>query len=415
MKENISSNEIKYINRRLAPRLRTVVDKFPVTVLSGARQVGKSTLLKHEFPDFTYLTMDDFTLREQARIDPASLWAASDRVIIDEAQKMPGIFEAIKLAVDRTGRAKRFILSGSANLLLLHKITESLAGRAMYLELLPMTYGETAGSAEALHFNSLWNPKPGIAGETVPVIDPLPFMMRGFMPPLLDASSHSDVLSWLDGYVRTYLERDLRELSQVESIVDFRKVMQSLALRTGRILNQADVAKDSGVSNPTTHRYIKLLETSNIIQRVPAFSRNRTKRVVKSPKLFFTDPALPIFLSGYYDQETFNKSREKGHYFETLAYLHISALCETMTPKPGLFYWRTVSGREVDFVIEHGRKLLAIEVKYSVKPSVFDITGILAFMEEHPETVLGVLIHAGADVMWLHSRVLAVPWWWVDV
>jgi predicted AAA+ superfamily ATPase len=414
MNENISQHEIKYIARRLATKLRKGVEQFPVTVLTGARQVGKSTLLQHEFPDFTYLTLDDYALREQARLDPQSLWAGTDRLIIDEAQKLPEIFDAIKLAVDQAGTKRKFILSGSANLLLMRRVTESLAGRAYYLELLPLTWGEEHGHAVAGNFASLWQTEHRIPETSVGPIPALPFLLRGFMPKLAAFSGHDEVLNWLEGYVRTYLERDLRELSQVDSLVDFRKVMQCLAPRTGSILNQADVAKDSGISHSTTHRYIKLLEVSNIIERVPAYSVNRGRRLVKSPKLFFVDPALAVFLSGYYDAAGLSASRELGHYFETMVYLHLRALCETMTPKAGLYYWRTVAGREVDFVIEHGRRLLAFEVRHTANPTAFDIKNLLAFLDEYPETVRGVVVHAGDQIKWLHSKVVAVPWWWLD-
>ena len=390
------------------------VEQFPVTVLTGARQVGKSTLLQHELPDFTYLSFDDYALREQARLDPQSLWANTDRLIIDEAQKLPEIFDAIKLAVDQGGARRKFVLSGSANLLLMRGVTESLAGRAFYLELLPLTWGEEHGHLAAANFASLWQASHRIAEGSVDPVESLPFLLRGFMPWLAGTTSHDEVLNWLEGYVRTYLERDLRELSQVDSLVDFRKVMQSLALRTGNILNQADVAKDSGISPSTTHRYIKLLEVSNIIERVPAYSVNRGKRLVKSPKLFFVDPALAVFLSGYYDAAGLTGSRELGQYFETMVYFHLRALCEGMTPKAGLYYWRTVAGREVDFVIEHGRRLLAFEVKHSTNPTAFDIKNLLEFLDAYPETVRGVLVHAGNQIKWLHSKVVAVPWWWLD-
>lgn len=414
MNENISSYEIKYTKRRLAAKLHKGVEQFPVTVLTGARQVGKSTLLQHDFPEFTYLSFDDYTLREQARLDPQSLWANTDRLIIDEAQKLPEIFDAIKLAVDQPGATRKFILSGSANLLLMRGVTESLAGRAFYLELLPLTWGEEHGHLIPANFASLWLADLSAPEKPLDTIEPLPFLLRGFMPKLSTLSSHDEVLNWLESYVRTYLERDLRELSQVDSLVDFRKVMQSLALRTGNILNQADVAKDSGISHSTTHRYLKLLEISNIIERVPAFCVNRGKRLVKSPKLFFIDPALAVFLSGYYNTAALADSRELGQYFETMVYFHLRALCEGMTPKAGLYYWRTVAGREVDFVIEHGRRLLAFEVKHTTNPNAFDIKNLLAFLDTYPETTRGVLVHAGNQIKWLHSKIIAVPWWWLD-
>lgn len=414
MNDIVSNSETKYIPRRLTSKLRDIVESFPVTVLTGARQVGKSTLLRHEFTDLAYLTMDDFAVREQARIDPQSLWKGTHRLIIDEAQKEPRLFEAIKLAVDSTNRRQKFILSGSANMFLMEKVTESLAGRAAYCELFPMTHGEVEGISQPRNFVSLWDTDLKVTDETIGTVDPLPLLIRGFMPPVLYLPTHAGVLNWLEGYVRTYLERDLRELSQVDSLIDFRRVMQMLALRTGNILNQADVAKDSGTSHATTHRYIRLLEVSNIVARVPAFSSNRSKRLVKSPKIFSVDPALAVFLSGYYDVESLRRCRELGGFFETLVYLHLRAQCERMTPRAGLHYWRTVSGREVDFVIEYGRRLLAFEVKLSTAPTVADIKNLLLFLEEYPDAVRGVLVHAGERILWLHSKIIAVPWWWLD-
>lgn len=413
MKDIISSTEINYIKRRLAPRVRDAIGKFPVVVVSGARQVGKSTMLRHEFQDFTYLTMDDYDVLERARLDPQSLWRDKDLVIIDEAQKLPGMFSAIKMTID-ANKQKHFILSGSSNLLLLEKVTESLAGRALYFDMLPVTHGEAAGSLSPENFLRLWDGKHIESEQTIEKIHPLPFMLRGFMPSLLYMKEHDDVLLWLEGYVRTYLERDLRELSQVDSLVDFRKVMQTLALRTANILNQADIAKDSGISHPTTHRYIKLLEISNIIQRVPGYFSSRGKRVMKSPKVFFVDPALSIFLSGYLDEESLSRARELGGYFETMVHLHIRALCEMMKPRAVLHYWRTTTGKEVDFVLEHGRKIIAIEVKMTDRPAVRDVRNLIVFLDEHPEAVRGVLVHSGSEIKWLHSKVIAVPWWWLD-
>jgi predicted AAA+ superfamily ATPase len=190
--------------------------------------------------------------------------------------------------------------------------------------------------------------------------------------------------------------------------------MQTLALRTGNILNQADVAKDSGISHPTTHRYIKLLEISNIIQRMPGFFSSRGKRIVKSPKVYFVDPALSIFLSGHLDKASLVRSRELGNYFETMVFLHIRVLCEMMKPRAAINYWRITTGKEVDFVLEHGKKLLALEVKMTGNPTVHDIKNLLLFIDEHPETVKGVLVHSGNAIKWLHSKVIAVPWWWLD-
>ena len=383
-------------------------------VITGARQVGKSTMLRNEFADYAYLTLDDYAILEQARLDPQSLWQDQDKVIIDEAQRLPELFLAIKLAVDRSERRKRFILSGSANLYLMEKVTESLAGRAAYVDLLPMTYGEAHGIPAPANFMALWQADTPPPPTLPPEEDLATIMLRGFMPPVMTLESPRAVLTWLDGYVKTYLERDLRELSQVESLIDFRRLMQCLSLRTGNILNQADVAKDCGLSHATAHRYIKLLEVSNIISRVPAWYASRSKRLVKSPKVFFLDPSMAIFLSGYTERDSLLKSREVGGYFETLVYLHLRALCELMAPQAKVYYWRTSTRREVDFVLEHGRSILPIEVKLSRRPTSSDASNLLAFLEEHPQATHGVIVHGGDEIFRLHSKVIAVPWWWLD-
>jgi uncharacterized protein len=163
MDENYSHTELNYKQRRISSYIKKISAAIPVIVITGARQVGKSTMLRHEFPDYTYVTMDDYALLEQARRDPQSLWHDTDSIIIDEAQKQPSLFHAIKLAVDSSNRKKRFIISGSANLYLMEKVTESLAGRAVYVDMLPMTLGELSGK-ESVNFNLLWQDQPRISG-----------------------------------------------------------------------------------------------------------------------------------------------------------------------------------------------------------------------------------------------------------
>lgn len=408
-----SSNELNYKKRRISNFIREMADAVSVVVITGARQVGKSTLLKNEFADYTYLTLDDYALLDQAHKDPQSLWAGKDKIIIDEAQKLPGIFHAIKLAVDSSGGKKKFIISGSANLYLMEKVTESLAGRASYIDVLPMTIGEILETTPK-NFASLWREELSPEKCTSPGLDLIEIMLKGFMPSLIGFSSSSQILLWLDGYVKTYLERDLRELSQVDSLIDFRKLMQTIALRTGNILNQSDVAKDCSLAQATAHRYTKLLEISNIIHRVPPYYASRSKRIVKAPKVYFLDPALAIFLSGYNDKTSLANSRELGGFFETLVYLHLKGLAQVMVPPAGVYYWRTTTRREVDFVIEHGNRILPFEVKMSKNPTIHDAGHLLAFMDEHPNAQRGVVVHGGDEVYWLHSKVIAVPWWWLD-
>lgn len=412
MNKNHSNHELKYKKRLIGDKIKKAIDSFPVVVLTGARQVGKSTFLKEEFPDFKYLNLDEFTVLEQAKIDPYSLWIGAEKVIIDEVQKCPEILLAIKNTVDKTQRKIKFILSGPSNLLLMKEISESLAGRAIYFEMFPMTYREITGNIEKINFLRLWK-DDFIEEETLGKINPIPFILKGFMPPLLYINDLDSILLWWEGYIKTYLERDLRDLSQIENLVDFRKLMSVLAPRTGNIINQTEIARDIGLSQPTVYRYLKLLEILNIIRRVPAYFSSRIKRVIKSPKIFFIDPALCAYLSEYHDEETIKNARELGNFFETMVFLHLQVYSELLNPKGKLYYFRSISGKEVDFILEWRRKLLAFEVKLTENPTIKDIKNLIDFIEENPDSIRGVLIYTGDSIKYLHSKVIAIPWWWL--
>lgn len=382
-------------------------------ILTGARQVGKSTLLQQEkpFSQWPYRSLDDFDVLRQAEHDPSALWAGVDRVVLDEVQKSPALLSAVKHAVDQRRRKTRFVLSGSANLLLMQKVSETLAGRAVYFTLFPMTLCEKQGRAPsdilARLLRGQFPEDRVIEGVTE---TPMAHMIRGFMPPLLTLLKPDAVIQWWEGYVRTYLERDLRQLSQIDSLSDFRRVMEALALRSGQMLNQTEVSRDTGISQPTVHRYLNLLEASCLLVRLPAFSRNRTKRLIKTPKIYWVDPGLACYLSGHYESKSLEGSREIGGIFETLILLHLQAFTQRMVPRPRYYYWRTATGKEVDFVIEQGRKLLAFEAKLTAVPRYGDTAGLRLFLEEYPETVAGVLVHAGREMKRLHEKIVAIPW-----
>jgi predicted AAA+ superfamily ATPase len=402
-----------YYPRWLTPVLRSACEAHPVVVLTGARQVGKSTLLRRAepFSRWRYLTMDDFDTLRQTRDNPERLWAGANQVVLDEVQKAPGLLPAIKRAVDEHPGRYRFVLSGSANLLLMGKVSESLAGRAVYLVLDPLTLGELHGQPPSSLLSETlagrW-PEEGTISEAPP--DPLPLLQRGLMPALLQLPSAEDHLRWWDGYVATYLERDLRQMSQVESLVDFRRVMALLALRTGQLLNQSGVARDAGLSQPTIHRYVNLLEATHLFERVPAYRGSHTTRLLKSPRIFWSDVGLAVFLAGYFSVDELAGARELGAFFETLIYQHLRVCCSLLTPRGRLHFWRTQRGDEVDFVVQHGRRVLGIEVKMSDAPGYRHTAGLAKFLDDHPQAVGGVLLHGGEQIRRLDERIVAVPW-----
>lgn len=412
MNDNHSEGDWIYKRRWLEGRLAGMVKRHPVVVVTGPRQVGKSTLLHHakSVYQWRYHSLDELDVQEQAQRDPTALWAGVDYVVIDEAQRVPALLLAVKRAVDQD-RNRRFVLSGSANMLLMQKVSESLAGRAVYLVLRPLTLGEWEGKNTPNILSTL------LAGELPPEGhvptggDPLALAWHGFMPALFWlGSGEKGIVEWWHGYVSTYLERDLRALSQVSLLTDFRRVMALAALRTGQLINQTELARDSGVSQPTVHRYLNLLEISMLLDRVPAFSSGRTTRLLKSPKLYWADPGLTAFLMGHYTSAGIKDEREAGALFENLVLLHLRSLADLLTPPGRIHYWRTVSGTEVDFVVEQGRRLVAIEVKLAATPHYRDIGGLKRFMSEYDRCKAGVLIYAGDEIVQLGERIVALPW-----
>lgn len=313
--------------------------------------------------------------------------------------------------MDRGGRSLRFVLSGSTNPLLMRQISESLAGRAIDFILEPMALGEIHRAEPSdLLAHALDGRWPAEATLPEAPADPRPLLLRGLMPPLLCLPSPPDWVRWWDGYVATYLERDLRQAAHIDAILDFRRLMELTALRSARLVNQSELARDARLAQPTVHRWLNLLETTHLFERLPAYTASHTTRLLKSPKAFWNDPGLAVFLSGYFDVEHLGQARELGGYFETFIYHHLRVLARLMTPPARLSFWRTHTGCEVDFVFTHGRRTVAIEVKQTDSPGYNDAAGLRAFLGTHPAAVGGLLIHSGRIIRRLDENIVAVPW-----
>jgi predicted AAA+ superfamily ATPase len=410
---NNNSNASIYRERWITPLLQNAIKDHPIIVLTGARQVGKSTLLLNAEPfrNWRFHTLDDFDVQEQARSNPESLWAGTNQVILDEVQKAPEVLLAIKKTVDRNPGKYQFVLSGSTNLLLMKQVSESLAGRAIYFVLDPMSIGEMHSRSNPDILMRLLNgefPEESSLKEDLP--DPAEIILRGFMPPLLNLDSSEAWTRWWEGYVATYLERDLRQVAQIDALLDFRRVMELAALRSAQLINQSEISRDAGLSQPTTHRYLNLLETTHLFDRLPAYTASRTTRLLKSPKSFFNDPALAVFLSGYFELDDLRKAREYGSYFETFIYHHLRILTRLMTPSARIYFWRTLEGNEVDFVLEYGRRLLAVEVKRTDNLGYRDTAGLRLFLEKHPKASGGLVVYGGKAIKRLDEKIVALPW-----
>lgn len=411
-------NIIHSVNRFTLPRLveSSLAERLkvmPAVIVTGARQTGKSTLVRELTPgNRRFYSMDDLDIRDSARRDPGLLVGGGRPVTLDEIQREPDLLHAVKREIDRRRKPGQFLLTGSANLLLMGKVSESLAGRASYLTLWPMTRREQLGFGRC----GLWEELLGsrddkwedvIAANSVEAEDWRKLALRGGFPtPATELKSSQERKIWFDGYVRTYLERDLQDLSAIEALPDFRRLMRVACHRLGGMVNQTELGRDAALSQVTAHRYLNLLEVSYLLVRLPAFSVNRTKRLVKSPKLYWGDTGVALHLA-----ET---DKPSGEHFENIVLNDLIAWRDSRIEQTELFYWRTHAGEEVDLVIESGGRLLPIEIKASDRPRLADTKNLRVFREEYGNVSrAGLLLHTGKQVDWIAPDVLAVPWWMV--
>jgi predicted AAA+ superfamily ATPase len=407
---------IRDVNDLVLPRLleaplSAALKTFPVVVVTGARQAGKSTLVRQvEEGGRTYLTLDDLEVLERAREEPASLVRGSRRLTLDEVQRSPDLLLAVKQAVDERRTAGRYLLTGSANLLLMRRVSESLAGRAIHLTLWPLTRREQLGLGTAGAWPRLFAAADGdwldlLAAGSAPEEDWRDLARRGGYPtPAVGLRGPEERAQWFAGYTRTYLERDLQDLSAVGSLVDFRRLMRLACLHLGSLVNQTEIARDAGLSQPTVHRHLDLLEISYQLVRLPAYSVNRTKRLLKSPKLYWCDTGLALHLAG--------ETAPRGAHLEDLVLCDLLTWRDATVDAPDLLYWRTVGGDEVDLVVDWKGELLPIEVKATSRPRLADAKSLRLFRDEYRDRArAGLLLHAGSELAWLAEGVLAAPWW----
>lgn len=380
----------------------------------GARQTGKTTMARNSpavGDDRLYVTLDDLDALERAQTSSDEFVRSAPRMTIDEIQRSPDLVLAVKRAVDRdeTRRPGRFLLTGSPNLLM-QRVSETLAGRATYLTLWPCTVGEKLGQARTgIWWELTTTPVTDwfdlVKSREVSAVDWREEALRGGYPvPALHLEQAEQRALWFDGYVRTYLERDLQDLAAIDNLIDFRRLMRAACLRLGNLVNQTEMGRDIQVPRVTVQRYLNLLETSYQLIRLEPYSVNRTRRLIKTPKLYWSDPGLALHLAA---------SREPdGNLLENLVLMDLLAWRDAQIPRPEVLYWRTSGGLEVDFVIEHTGGLLPIEIKSGARLSRGDTKGLRAFREEYPDlSPGGLLLHAGDEVQWLADGILAAPWW----
>jgi len=404
--------------RFLRPKLLAALADTPVVFLNGARQTGKSTLVRDlaegERPA-RYLTFDDATILAAARHDPAGFVAGLEGpVIIDEVQHVPDIFPALKLAVDRDRRPGRFLLTGSANILLLPRVSESLAGRMEILTLWPLSQGEIEGVEENL-IDRLFSAQ--FALPRIPLKDAgtrddiLDRVARGGYPEARGRRTEERRRDWFGAYITTILQRDVREMANIEGLTELPRVLTLLATRASSLHNLADISRSIDIPQSTLRRYLTLLETTFLLSPLPAWSSNLGKRLVKAPKLALSDTGLLTYLLGAERERLEEDSSVLGRALENFVVTELRKQSSWSKTKPQLFHFRTQGGQEVDVVMEDaGGRLVGVEVKASATVTGGDFKGLHALREMTGNRLTrGVVLYAGAEAVSFGSDLFALP------
>lgn len=400
----------RYIERSLETVLKRAVSEFPAVVLTGPRQSGKTTVLKHLFGETCrYVSLEPPDVRAAAEEDPRGfLEMYPPPLILDEVQYAPDLLPYVKERIDaRRDRAGQYLLTGSQNLLLAEKITESLAGRAAMLRLLPLSRREAEGRPQA----SL----PWESGESSGVEEEPSFrtiwsdFLRGGYPELV-ADPGRDIALWHAGYVQTYLERDVRTIRQVGDLSQFRSFLRALAARTAQLLSLTGLAGDLGIAVNTVKAWLSVLEaTYQVIVLRPYFA-NVGKRLVKTPKVYFADVGTLCYLTGLKDPEHAASGPMGGPILETAV---LAEIVKTLTHRgvdPQVYFWRTASGTEVDFVVETAGRLVPVEVKLTATPRPGMASSIRTFREDFGKKAFpGYVVHPGDVRLPLGPNVTALP------
>lgn len=398
-----------YIERSIEPIFKKIAKEFPVVVLTGPRQSGKTTFLKHIFgKNIKYVSLDAPDMRELITQDPRGFFERNPPpLILDEIQNTPEILSYIKEAVDLNRDIPgQYFLTGSQNLLLSEKVGESLAGRAAILKLFPLSLREICGDPER---KLPWQQKEKSSkNPIIPSEELWSLFLRGSYPELIK-SPHRDPYHWYDSYAQTYLERDIRSLRQIGDLREFQVFLKALAARNAQLLNASELARDIGISVNTVKAWISILEATYQIHIIRPYYNNIGKRMVKSPKIYFSDIGMLCYLVGLKDADHARQGPMAGSIFETAV---VNEVIKTYTHQgisPQVYFWRTSSGTEVDLLVEDGMSLIPIEIKASSTLNQKMIQGIESLMEDFKNKIKsGYVVYSGGEQIFLKSTIQTI-------
>jgi len=400
----------RYINRSIETVLKRAVSEFPAVVLTGPRQSGKTTVLKHLFSkNRKYVSLEPPDIRETATEDPRGFLAMyPPPVILDEVQYAPDLLPYVKERIDADRqRPGQYLLTGSQNLLLAEKITESLAGRAAMLRLLPLSRREADGDPQA---PLPWErKKPSGRRRKTAYHEIWLDSLRGCYPELV-ANPGRDISLWHAGYVQAYLERDVRTIRQVGDLNQFQSFLRALAARTAQPISLTDLARDLGVAVNTVKAWLSVLDATYQVFVLRPYFANIGKRLVKTPKVYFADVGTLCYLTGLKDPDHAATGPMGGPIMETAV---LAEIVKTLTHRglePQVYFWRTSTGTEVDILVESAGKLVPIEVKLSATPRPAMASSIKAFQQDFGSDARpGYVVHPGDMRLPLGSNATALP------
>jgi hypothetical protein len=392
---------------------------FPVVLVTGARQVGKSTLVRRitrsAWPA-PYLTLDDRTTLDAALRDPDGfVQGLEGPAVIDEVQRAPDLLRAIKLVVDRERKPGRFLLTGSAHVLTLKTVSETLAGRVAVHELRPFAWSELRCAAapriseifDASAARRLLTLKARAAAGPQPMRKLI--LTGGYPDPAL-MRTDPPRRTWFESYRQTYLERDVRDIANVAHLPELGRLMVALALRTGALLNVAEVSRDLGVPETTTRRHIQLLTQTFQVETLPPFSSSRFKRLVKTPKVYWTDTGMAAHLAAVHSWGDLERRNLIGAFLETWVHAEVRKLLSLEQESIEATFWRTHEGGEVDFLLERGGEIVGIEVKAAASVRRRDLLGLSQCREALGKRWrLGIILYAAAEPTPIDDRTVAIP------
>ena len=401
-----------YRRREAEATLLSLMGQFKVVLVTGARQVGKTTMLQHVLPeDFRYVTLDDPRAGVLAREDPVLFFDANRLpVAVDEVQRVPELFQQVKFLVDQSPEAGRVVLTGSQTFQLMQGVSESLAGRVAILEMTGMSLRELTGCGGRGPYVPS---EVGDDGRCEPPegLDLWATIHRGSMPRLMDPSVSWD--AFYTGYVRTYLERDVRDLITVKDEASFYHFLVACAARTGRLVNHSALARDAGVDTKTAQSWLSVLQASGVVRLLRPFWSNATKRLTKTPKLYFTDTGLACHLLGWSSPETLRRGAMAGHVFETFVVGEVvKSYLNAGGDARNVHFYRDARQREIDLIIQEGRVLHPVEIKTSATVTREAVAGFSVLADVGDYGVgAGAVICQTREPYPVTDTVKAIPVW----